>query len=506
MAGGMSIVSLLFALLSGGANDLLDFVSTDAYWKAKGVTVSVEQLIEDSKTPQGVDVAAQIKLLGSTNYAEREGASKKIMSVGPAALASLEKAVDDPDAEVANRVRGLMQQIRLNTKATGVRRLMAIRSLGEMKKADALPALKAALESKEMFVADYAARAIAEIEGKPVPKRAVSRDAIKGDLSLLPANCAIIGQSVFATDKAISFDKLIATVPPQPGEDRKAMVEQLANEVIKIADQIGNVRLEAITFGVSDTVGPNDGFAATILRGKYDARAVAEFVRKQLPNSQNVDGLEVFGDDAAAVGFLSDERALAVSGASREKLPIKEILAASRANPTEPHKLLKMPEFAPFIASLNDKTVGWGICKVSDSFRQAPIIQPFDTITFQTTKTDGGVSVKFDAAGKDDVAIKSAVSQMNTGLNEARQALPQLAQMMPAMKPVNEFVQGLKCEADGKKATLTGAFNGDPATLMAVPFMMMGVRAEAAPPVPQQAQPAQVQPAQPEKKEEPKKE
>jgi hypothetical protein len=30
---GMSVFSILFALLSGGANDVLDFVCSDAYWK-----------------------------------------------------------------------------------------------------------------------------------------------------------------------------------------------------------------------------------------------------------------------------------------------------------------------------------------------------------------------------------------------------------------------------------------------------------------------------------------
>ena len=42
-----SIFSLLIALLSGGANDALDLVSSDAYWKAKNVTVSVQTMLNE---------------------------------------------------------------------------------------------------------------------------------------------------------------------------------------------------------------------------------------------------------------------------------------------------------------------------------------------------------------------------------------------------------------------------------------------------------------------------
>src|SRR4051812_49756963 len=157
--GSFGIFSILFALLSGGANDLLDFVSSDAYWKAKAVTVSMEQLTAELKTEAGADVAELIKALGAGEYAQREEAARKIIAQGPAALPGLEKAADDPDAEISSRVKNLMQQIRLNSKAGGVRRLLAIRTLGELKKPEALPLLKPLLTSKEMFVADYAARA-----------------------------------------------------------------------------------------------------------------------------------------------------------------------------------------------------------------------------------------------------------------------------------------------------------------------------------------------------------
>src|SRR5689334_11686534 len=145
VAGGFSVLTLFFALLTGGANDLLDFASSDAYWKAKNVTVSVEQLLGEIKPPAAADVSKLIKTLGSGAYAEREDATKKLLASRTAALPDLEKAAQDPDPEVSNRSRMLAERIRLNSKATDVRRLMAIRTLGERKEASSLPALRGLL-------------------------------------------------------------------------------------------------------------------------------------------------------------------------------------------------------------------------------------------------------------------------------------------------------------------------------------------------------------------------
>src|SRR5213075_163124 len=127
--------------------------------------------------------------------------AQKIVATGPAAIPALEKASDDPDIEVANRTKNLIQQIRTNTKAASVRKLVAIRALGEKKSREALPALQPLLNSKEPFVADYAARAIAQIEGKPLPSRRLTPENLKTDLSLLPATCSIVGQVTISSDK-----------------------------------------------------------------------------------------------------------------------------------------------------------------------------------------------------------------------------------------------------------------------------------------------------------------
>src|SRR4051812_50135780 len=87
--GSFGIFSILFALLSGGANDLLDFVSSDAYWKAKAVTVSMEQLTAELKTEAGGGVAGMIKGVGGGGEAQRGRGGGKNNPPGPAGGAGL---------------------------------------------------------------------------------------------------------------------------------------------------------------------------------------------------------------------------------------------------------------------------------------------------------------------------------------------------------------------------------------------------------------------------------
>jgi len=493
------VVSLLVALLSGGAHDLLDFVSTDAYWKAKGVTVSVEQLVAELKTPDAADVSELVKNLGSGDFAKRDAAARAILARGPAAIPTLEKFADDPDPEVASRVKTMAQQLRLKSKAADVRRLMAIRTLGEMKKPEAVAALRALSGSKEMFVADYAARAVARIEGKATPARAVKAEALKSDLAILPANCAMVGQLSFAggSETFFSFDEAIKGVPAQPGENRQAMLERMTAHVIEVADQIGNVRVESVSFGLADVIGPQDGFAAFVVRGQYDAPAVLTYLRGVMPPAKTVEGADVFSPDPhLALVFPGNDRALFMTGASADKLPVKELLTAiaaagagGQAPPT--HPLLKEPALAPFVASLDGTVRMWAACKVSDSYRGAPVVQAFDVITMVGRQEKDSLTVRLAGSGTDPVSVKGAVDLMNQGLDAARMHLPQLAQQTPALQPIVDFVTGAKCTADDKNATLTGTFKGDMGNLLALPFMVFWARAEAVPGQP----PAAVQPA-----------
>ena len=108
MAVFYSYVTLTLCLLTGGGNDLLDYLPTEAYWAEKQVGVSVEAMVAELADKPGQDVAALIAELGSPDAATRDEAVLKIREIGGVeALPALAEAAESPDAEVRRRARGL---------------------------------------------------------------------------------------------------------------------------------------------------------------------------------------------------------------------------------------------------------------------------------------------------------------------------------------------------------------------------------------------------------------
>ena len=482
---GFGAIALFMMLLSGGANDLLDFVSTDYYWKQKGVPhVTAQQLIDELKpAAAGPDVAKLVVTLASDSFEEREKAAAAILKHGPAVIPQLEAAAANPDLEVANRAKTLIQQLKVSSKGVAVRQLMAIRTLGEMKKAEALPALKSLLNSKEMFVADYAQAAIATIEGKPLAPRVAPKDAMKTDLTLLPANVGVVGQLSVSSPpgaKRPTFDEALKQLPQLPGENREQMVQQMQQSILAVADQIGNVRIEGLTFGVSDDIDDLKGFVAVIARGQFDARAVSIHLRNFIKNTSAVEGVEVFtADKETAFAFPTDDRAMLVLGPKPEHLPVKALLTSIRDNKGP---LLTNADVAKLIAGVDTSAPLWAVCKVNDKYREAEIIKAFDTLTLVTKQSKDSTDIRISGTGSNPAAVQNAVAQANSGLDQARQHIPQMVQQMPFLKPIADFVSGAKCQADGNNASFTATVPGSGNGLMAAPLFMFGFRAHAAPP------------------------
>ncbi|MCK4625703.1 MAG: HEAT repeat domain-containing protein, partial [Phycisphaerae bacterium] len=173
---------MMLVLLGGGGNDLLDFVSPETYWKAKGVEVTVENLLAELKPAGIADASALIKQLGASEYKAREEASRRLTAMGPAVLPELRKAAKSSDPEISARAEKIIHGFSGKTSERVVRRLMAIRTLGEQKDRRAIPTLRKLLNSKALFEAEYARAAIAAIEGKPFKRPSVPARAMQSDL------------------------------------------------------------------------------------------------------------------------------------------------------------------------------------------------------------------------------------------------------------------------------------------------------------------------------------
>jgi hypothetical protein len=346
-------------------------------------------------------------------------------------------------------------------------------------------------------VADYAARALALIEGKPLPVRGASAEALKVDLSLLPANCGAVAQVSFAGAGVVSIDQVAKDVPMPPGQDRGAMLDAMAAGVIGVAEQVGNVRIEAVTLGVADDVGEREGFVVAVVRGRWDADAVRAYVRPMFPTWKDVDGVEVaMPHRTAALAMPSDDRLIAMAGPTEEKMPVKAVLASARANKGP---LMTNAEMAKLIGAVDPRAAAWAVCRVTPAYRAAPVLGQFETLSMTAMRERGGLDVQVSGVGADAGQVKNAVDTVNGQLATGKMELAKLAEQMPTLKPIAGFVQTMTCEADGVRATLTGRFEGEPASLLAVPLTLVGQRvqvpvAPAAPAAqPQRQAPGQIE-------------
>jgi hypothetical protein len=80
------LLTLLLCLLTGGGNDLIDYLPTESYWREKKIEVTVDQMVAQLADKPGQDVTALLKDLASPDAAKRDDAAMKLRAVGPSAI------------------------------------------------------------------------------------------------------------------------------------------------------------------------------------------------------------------------------------------------------------------------------------------------------------------------------------------------------------------------------------------------------------------------------------
>jgi hypothetical protein len=419
----VSFAGFLMMLIGSGASDLLDVLHTESYWKAKQVTVSVEQLITDAT------------------------AAKPAADAGAAA--------DAP------------------ATAASVRRLMAIRTLGERKEAQASAALQSLLDSKEPFVADYAKAALAAIQGRPAGRAAASAEARMADVWLLPSQVDLVAQATPA-GKPLSGGDVLGDVPLPPGMNKAELLEKMTSDLLPVVEAVGNVRLAALTVGFYANAPNEPGYAVIVARGQYDSKAAAAALGQHQVPTTTIDGVDIFQPDkSAAVILASDTRAVLVTGDANGKLPLEEVVSSIKKDAGNLHD---NTEISKLIGQTDTTQPIWAVAKMTDGLRQVmPPLAAFDIATLVLSQRDDVLSLSLQAEGSDAEKVKMAVEEANAHLQEGITQLRQAVQNLPAVKSLLEAMESVKLSSDGGKATATGSLKG----LTSLPLMLFGVRAEA---------------------------
>ncbi|HUT60629.1 MAG TPA: hypothetical protein VNA25_22520 [Phycisphaerae bacterium] len=457
---------LLFAVLCGAGHDLLDMMPTEAYWQAKGVTVSAETMLAELTPPAKPDAAEWIAKLGHEKADVREEATKKLQGMGAAILPQLQAAAKSDDAEVAARANMLIGKITGGgARAAEVRRLMAIRTLGELKAADALPALKKLTASKELFVAEYAKAAVAAIEGKPYKRPATDAKAFQEDLWLLPRNCGLVAQVASSGQPLPKLQDWIATMggPGAPDGPRasapdgpEAMTRRFTEMLIKAAEQVGNVRLDGLTFGLSDNVSNKTGFLVLVARGQYDSEAVAGLLARgrRAQGPETVEGLKVYRPEREfAIMVPSTDRLVVVGGPARkDPLPVE---AMAKAIKTGKGELANNTEMAKLIQATDRTGPVWAVARIGEAYQKAEFLRAFHTVTLTSTQGKELLELNLRAEGGEPNEVAQSYAIMEKGLAKLRGEIARHADEAPPLKTFAEVLQAIQLHLDGKVVTAT---------------------------------------------------
>ncbi len=393
-----TIIVLVMTTLLGGApgNDLLSFIPTESYWKAKDVQVTVPNLLLE------------------------------LNSVRP------------EDA----------------TKPTAVRRLMAIRALGELKSADALNTLNQQLTSKEMSVADYAQRAIDQIQGKPLKTFfAVQPGIMRKDLYMLPEHCARLDRYGFANRGALEPKKLNPANPDDASAaDQKTKVDAFITGLINLAETTGNIRADGVTIGLADTVGENEGFFVMYVRGQYDHKAVADAIRPQMPNAKTGGDLEFMTMADFGCAAPSDDLFILASGPANN-VPIDEVGDAFKEGKG---KIDSNTDLMDVIKTINITQPAWAALAVTDSYKQAAATgRNLKSITLIGKAAEHGIAYTVTAAGVDADGAKSAADALTAFTNDSKGEVNHNAEQDPTYQPLSDLVNSIEIKSDGSKVTAT---------------------------------------------------
>ena len=440
---------MMFALGGGNGGDLLDFAQSASYWHAQDQRV--------------IDVETMSAVLASEDAA----AADKLMAIRT--LGEIGKA-EDADAE---------------------------------KKAAILKLLMPLVKSKEPFVAQYASRSIAWVKGEdPAPRpRPASKDIAK-DLALLPHTSQIVGQMRMDNGVGpVDWDALL------PGFDKGEMLEQkhqmlgqINQGIGEVAKLIGNARVDALTVGATFTGQGDDGYALIIARGQYD-RVAVQIALQDIAEEEDDDDWSFFsiGEtevitkggrwDALAILMPSDEQFIFMMGESDlglKQYPIDE--TADLLNKGDAQLALKKKVMEQIEQIDRDKALAWVALEVPAFLKNegdiSQVVGPFDAGHAVATPGEKGmINVSWKAQGQDPAAIAETVAflneQIKEGQAEVRAEMARAASREPAMKalfePIVTMMDSLHVESSGK--TMTGGVQmpGNFGTVM--PMMMYGMQA-----------------------------
>ncbi|MAE63901.1 MAG: hypothetical protein CMJ18_06475 [Phycisphaeraceae bacterium] len=466
---------MAFAMLLGGGGgfDALDLLPAEQYWQVKNVAVNVDGMLRqlpssDAETP---DVSRQIENLGSAIPKVRDAAGEEIAAHGSAVIPQLRDASDSSDPEVAARARELIHRLESNRQAGAIRRLMAIRTLGELEDERALEVLRRLQPSRKPFESEYAERAVARIEGRPW-RRAAQRG--ESDVWRLPESCGLVAE-------ARLFDQPGADVGSLHDAVRKAMpmlqamgggaedpMRMIATKLIEVFEKTGNLRVDSVVAGMTEDIDEGSGKLVVIFRGVYNAPAFSQWLQDE-GTAADDGGRILRPDEEVGIAMPSDRHLAILITPGRDNLDESRAMLAGLKRREKP--LERNAKMTALVRKVAPASFVWARGTIPRSIRDEPAFgNTFSDIAFDATQEDGVVSMSLEAEGPDADQVRAFSAQLDAQLQTAKTQLQQMAQMGPMagmFQPVTELLESIRIGSKQKTMKVTGSFKPDLMSLAA---------------------------------------
>jgi len=387
-------------------------------------------------------------------------------------------------------------------QSTHVDRLMAIRTLGELGKADdaatdaALKALKPLVDSNEPFVGQYARRSIAWIRGDDPPTiKPVTRAQLDADLALIPEHTNVVGQFRIASRRGpLDLRAMLDHWSARPGPTDPETVDHIQGRVMNALLRIGNIRLDSLTLATHFSNIRRQSYAMFVGRGAFDAARISHRLQtlakdgKSKLNVYSIDGVEVIAHQNDSISFAllmhKDERIVLMFGGPGEgaPMPLPVTETAKRMVDTKAKPALNDTLAAQVEAIDRDKADLWVVLQPKGPYllqSNAALYGDLEAARATATRDENGrFDVAWTAHGKDADKIAQVVARINESAALSRQQLQtKLRDASPEdkglYKPKLEMVNTLKCEHNG--TTMTGEVQVPHSIMTRLPNMFFGM-------------------------------
>lgn len=494
-----SLMLILATLGGAGGNELVDYLDTQSYWRVVDrANIADDALIALIAPPaRGAgDAAPLIEQLDAPDFRDRERAEQALVQMGRDAMDALRKARADPRPEVSSRAESILQQIETDLAGEGIRRLMAIRTLGERKVQAAVPALRALLDSPDAFVAEHARRAIARIEGRELPTPELPAEARAKQTALLPDGLGVVGQTIMpCAGVGVGIREMVQPmVEAFGGQDIETVLDEMTGGMLEVANRTGNVRVDLVTFGFSGDV-TNSPHMIILVQGQWNAEAVGAVLTENVEATRVVENASVYQMSRDAVLVIASDTQAALVASDGEIDPI--VSSVARAIRTGEGGFAGS-DLAKLVRPEHASADTWVLARMTESYKQQEeFFQAFEDMWVTVHRRDGKARIIGEARGTDREAVEQRLVQIKAGVDEALGQVRQVAQNLPQAKPALELLESLKIDMDGTTIRASAELEGDPRMILGTMMMGMPMRARAVPPPDVEAVPAQIEPVEP---------